>query len=500
MRTMIGCEMTRLWIIGRATCLYTVPAVLMLAAGACSYAADATGNLQAWQEKIVNAVWVAYSPPSANPQKGMEATVDAIRQDLSILHDAKFTGLVTYGSSGVMGKEFPQIARQAGFKGLIMGVWDPNNQQEMAAAVSAAKNPIILGYCVGNEGLGKRYNVRDLSKAIDALRKATGKRVTTTEEIDDYTDEELLGLGDWIYPNAHPYFHSQLEPKAAIDWTVAAFQDLTRRGKRFVMFKEVGLPTAGDPAGKMSEAAQDTYYVELAKTPVKFVYFEAFDQPWKTHLPIEPHWGIFNSDRSPKVLAKRLLPPVPLQAAPDERFYVYEDADSSKNHFKPTGFMGDTGDIHIDEACEVKPHSGQTCIRILYDAKGKGPSTAPYPGAAKWAGVYWQEPPNNWGKDEVWKDSGFNLSPYKRMVFWARAEKDCRVEFKVGGISEKHGDSLKYPRGRTAKLTTEWKEYDIDLRGTDLARIIGGFCWATNWDTNPDGITFYLDDIRYEKN
>jgi hypothetical protein len=232
---------------------------------------------------------------------------------------------------------------------------------------------------------------------------------------------------------------------------------------------------------------------------VKFVYFEAFDQPWKTHLPIEPHWGIFNSDRSPKVLGKRLLPPVPLQPEPDERFYVYEDADSSKNHFKPTGYMGDTGDIHVDEACEVKPHSGQTCIRMVYDAEGKGASTAPYPGAAKWAGVYWQEPPNNWGKDEVWKDSGFNLSSHNRMVFWARAEKDCRIEFKVGGISERYGDSLKYARSRTAKLTTEWKEYQIDLRGADLSRIIGGFCWATNWDTNPDGITFYLDDIRFEK-
>ena len=57
----------------------------------------------------------------------------------------------------------------------------------------------------------------------------------------------------------------------------------------------------------MSEAAQETYYTELARTDVKFVYFEAFDQPWKTHLPIEPHWGIFTADRKPKALAKRLL-------------------------------------------------------------------------------------------------------------------------------------------------------------------------------------------------
>jgi len=445
-----------------------------------------------WQKTVSGIAWVAYTPPSGNPNQRIEPTQQAIKDDLKILSHAKFTGLVTYGSSGLMGREFPGIAQEVGFKGLILGIWDPSNQQEIAAAVAAAKNPIVLGYCVGNEGLGKRYDIKKLSAAIDDLRKATGKPVTTTEEIDDYGDNELLRIGDWIYPNAHPYFHSRLDPDTAVQWTKAAYQDLTRRSKRFVMFKEVGLPTAGDPEGKLSETMQQKYYEDLAKTGVRFVYFEAFDQPWKTHLPIEPHWGLFTSDRTPKLFAQTLLPVA-------TKFYVYLDIDARDNHFKPTGFMGDTGDIHVDEACESKPHSGQTCIKIAYDAKGKGPSTAPYPGAAKWAGVYWQEPPNNWGTDEVWKGNGFDLSSYSRLVFWVRAEKDCRIEFKVGGINEKYGDSLKYARSKTAKLTSNWKEYEIDLRGADLSHIIGGFCWATNWDTNPGGITFYLDDIRFEK-
>ena len=47
-------------------------------------------------------------------------------------------------------------------------------------------------------------------------------------------------------------------------------------------------------------------------------------------------------------------------------------------------------------------------------------------------------------------------------------------------------------------LTTDWQQFTIDLEGKDLSSISGGFCWATNLDVNPDGATFYLDDIRYE--
>lgn len=183
---------------------------------------------------------------------------------------------------------------------------------------------------------------------------------------------------------------------------------------------------------------------------------------------------------------------------PKEGFYVYFDADYRGNHFTPSGYMGDCGDIEINESCTENPHSNRTCIRVVYAAKGKGPNVCDYSAPCKWAGVYWQYPPNNWGKDSVHKDAGFDLSAHKKLVFWARAEKECRIEFKVGGIAEQFGDSLKSPRTNRAKLTTSWQEFEIDLDGADLSHIIGGFCWATDWQTNPDGVTFYLDDIRYE--
>ena len=39
------------------------------------------------------------------------------------------------------------------------------------------------------------------------------------------------------------------------------------------------------------------------------------------------------------------------------------------------------------------------------------------------------------------------------LAFWARAEEDCVIEFKVGGICESYGDTLRTPRQIRAKLT-----------------------------------------------
>jgi hypothetical protein len=47
-------------------------------------------------------------------------------------------------------------------------------------------------------------------------------------------------------------------------------------------------------------------------------------------------------------------------------------------------------------------------------------------------------------------------------------------------------------------LNKEWTQYAIDLKGKDLSYIIGGFCWSTNIDNNPEGVIFYLDEIKYE--
>ena len=456
---------------------------------------------EGWIEKVSGLVWVAYTPSSSSPNIGREATADEIIADLTVLRIAGFNGLVTYTSAGIMGTELPALAQKAGFEGLIMGIWDPSSQEEYDAAVNAAKNDILLGYCVGNEGFNKpsRYAMSTLSASIQKLREATGKPVTTTEEVDDYYDEELLQLGDWIFPNADSYFHHQVNPDSALRWTKGVYDDLKNRTNRFVWLKEVGLPTAGDE--KLSEESQKQYFVELAKTDVKFVYFEAFDQPWRTSLPIEAHWGIFNSDRTPKLLGLHLMGKLlPNGKLPDTAFYVYKDAGSPDNHFSPSGYMGDIGDIHVNQAYAENSHSGTSAIEVVYDPAGAAPNDCDTSPPCKWSGVYWLEPPKNWGWDPALGGKGFDLSEYSRLRLWTRADRSCSIEFRVGGIDQPYGDSLKSPKKKVVKLTRKWQEVEIDLTGSDLSYRIGGFAWVADWSTvSNKSCTFYLDDIRFEK-
>jgi hypothetical protein len=110
----------------------------------------------------------------------------------------------------------------------------------------------------------------------------------------------------------------------------------------------------------------------------------------------------------------------------------------------------------------------------------------------------WQQPAGNWGDAP---DAGFDLQGATKLTFWARGDKGDEMinEFKMGGLV-----SGEYPDSDTAsinsiRLSKEWQQYEIDLRGRDLSYVIGGFGWATSIDVNdPEGIVFYIDEIKYE--
>jgi hypothetical protein len=177
---------------------------------------------------------------------------------------------------------------------------------------------------------------------------------------------------------------------------------------------------------------------------------------------------------------------VTIKQAEDMPFYVYENNNSQKNHFIPSGWMGDYGAVKVNQACRDNPYSGDTCIEIVYSGEltqGSG-----------WVGVFWQNPENNWGST----DGGFNLSDAKKLSLWARGEEGGEMlEFKIGGITGKFPDSDTIGIG-PIKLTREWKEYVIDLTATELFYISGGFVFAASRMDNPDGFVVYLDEIRYE--
>jgi len=191
-------------------------------------------------------------------------------------------------------------------------------------------------------------------------------------------------------------------------------------------------------------------------------------------LPIAQSHAVSEAEAS-------IRPDVPLP------FYVYKNFRARENHFTPSGWMGDHGDIRFTDNWAARNAKEDTAIRVEYTAQGRQ--------GAGWAGIYWQHPANNWGS----KQGGFNLNGATKVSFIARGEKGGETidQFKVGGMGGDFADSGAAALGPVS-LTKDWKRYEISLEGQELSSISGGFCWALNRDQNPKGAIFYLDDIRYE--
>ncbi|QAT16271.1 hypothetical protein BU251_00210 [Candidatus Velamenicoccus archaeovorus] len=168
-------------------------------------------------------------------------------------------------------------------------------------------------------------------------------------------------------------------------------------------------------------------------------------------------------------------------------FPVYTDAKSPDNHYIPSGWMGDFGDLSMDDKYMGDPHSGSTSIKFVYTAK-KTQNQG-------WAGVYWQNPANNWGS----KKGGFDLTGLNKLTLWMRGDKGGEVidKIAVGGIKGTYPDTTEVSVG-PIELTTTWTPYTVNLAGKDLSYINGALCWVANADSNPNGATFYIDDIKFE--
>ena len=171
---------------------------------------------------------------------------------------------------------------------------------------------------------------------------------------------------------------------------------------------------------------------------------------------------------------------VPRPAESPPKMVVYADSMSS-TPYVPSGWMGNQAAIRVDEKCAVNPHEGDTCVKAEY--------TAP----DQWGGVVWQNPPNDWGD----APGGYNLSGASNLTFWARGEAGGeKVKFVLGVIKKEKRYFDTANAELEVELSTEWRQYSIDLTGKDLRRIKTGFGWSVAGQGK--SITFYFDDVKYE--
>ena len=162
-------------------------------------------------------------------------------------------------------------------------------------------------------------------------------------------------------------------------------------------------------------------------------------------------------------------------------FTLYAD-EMKESPYAPSGYMGNTTAIRMTDDSTESPHSGDTCLKVEYQA------------ADNWGGVLWQSPPNDW---EGTKPGGLDLTGASELEFWVRGAKGGEIVNFVFGVVDgdvPYRDSAKGEL-KGVRLTTQWQELRIPLAGRDLSRIKTGFGWSLEGQGKP--VTFYLDDIRY---
>ena len=287
-------------------------------------------------EALAQARFVTYQPTSLTVMNGRVAPSNAssIRADLGVLRQ-RFDGLITYDA--IHGNEaLPALAAALKFRALIIGVWDPLDETQLAAAIAAARRfpELVTGLSLGNELLfSRRMTAAGLVAAIARLRqRLPATPLSTTEPFHlfyDAAQSELLGQLDFLLVNVHPVFQPwfhQADDATAAQFVVNVLAELAARSCGPILVKETGMPTAPAEAG-FSAARQASFYRELRQRlpPTSlhaFAYFAAFDAPWRAFdalaapgakpgvHPEEAHWGLYDGARRPK-LAARELPALP---------------------------------------------------------------------------------------------------------------------------------------------------------------------------------------------
>ena len=191
--------------------------------------------------------------------------------------------------------------------------------------------------------------------------------------------------------------------------------------------------------------------------------------------------------------------------SPRTTVYVYRDYGLTQNHFtqRKKIFGSDENLVKtMDENCEKSPYSGSTCIRCEQSASKKDRGGWMFLNGylREWDGT----PGTNDGKKG---GAGMDLTGADALRFYAKGKKGgetvefftCGFGYDVKGkkTADNPDSSVRKSLGQV-KLTKDWKEYVIPLKGVNLKYIVCGFGYAVDgWANSKKDTVFYLDEIRF---
>jgi exo-beta-1,3-glucanase (GH17 family) len=184
---------------------------------------------------------------------------------------------------------------------------------------------IVFSVSVGNEAsvewTDHMVPVESLVAYVKEVKRELRQPVTFCENYVPWTYKlaPLAEVLDFIAVHTYPAWEYR-SMQDALEYTKQNYYSVVEHyPDKPVVITEAGWTTAANGRGidphNASEELQASYYAQLMEwttgAGILTFVFEAFDEPWKgSPDPMEPekHWGLFNVDRTPKLVMRDLYP------------------------------------------------------------------------------------------------------------------------------------------------------------------------------------------------
>jgi exo-beta-1,3-glucanase (GH17 family) len=271
---------------------------------------------------------------------GAEPTAAQVKADLELIKPLT-REIRTYGSgTGTHGNGLPDLCDQLGMK-IHMGIWiddaypEDQNQASIVEGIRLANenHPSIKTVIVGNEfllrvraahkdeALAEAKLVRYLKQVKAAV--PAGIIVGTGESYPDWlaASDELIKAVDRVIWHVHPWWEQKSAENAA-NHAFNVYKQMKERvakvpGGKPMVLGETGWPTAATTGAAVGSPDNQALYLKnlhawARKEGLDYWFFTNVDEKWKGNEgAVGAHWGMYNTDRTPKTIIGKLNELVP---------------------------------------------------------------------------------------------------------------------------------------------------------------------------------------------
>jgi exo-beta-1,3-glucanase (GH17 family) len=293
-----------------------------------------------------------YSPYREGQYPGSPsvASFEQIVEDVSLLK-AYTAEIRSYGLEDHLDL-LPRICDSLGM-GLHYGVWLVAGNQvvndvavDKLVSILRQGHPSIRSVVIGTESIYRgEITVAQLIEYIKQVKAVTSAPVSAGETFYQYLALPALAEAvDFILYHCYPFWEG-ISLQEAPQYILDRYNQLKTKypGKELVL-GETGWPSGGAPykGNVPSDDNQFTFfsnYLRLAQeNGLRYMLFEAFDEPWKTteEADFASHWGFFDKDRNPKPVLNRL-----------EGFLPTATTQSPRRDYPPSSIHGEANTLQL---------------------------------------------------------------------------------------------------------------------------------------------------------